>query len=103
MSTLYPIASYYAINPDNAQPQGLYFSEEIAQKFHTFTIYQTIFVVASLTVALFFFKNPPDQESDLSVYLRNRRVSKENILIVSTDEQVSIGNIRILSVIVKVL
>ena len=93
MSILYPIVSFYYINPDNVPSMNLYFPVEIAERFKYFTFYQIFFIFACCSVGLFFFKNPPNQKSALSVYMEgffSKNDSGHNML-----EAVSVGNFLI--------
>lgn len=98
MSILYPIVSFYMINPGNLPLEGLYYPKIIAEKFRAFTMYQIMFVFSCSIVGSILFRNPPSKKSALSKYWDNwsKLSSKKEELVISVHGLLSVGNRRVL-------
>ena len=89
MSIILPVISFYIINPENEQLEDIYFSDNISQRLPYFLTYQMVFVGSMMFISQFFFSNPPNFKSNVSIYLENLKpndsnLSNQNLIIVSS-------------------
>ena len=76
MAILWPIISFYYINPTNVKSHNLMFPESISNKYPDLVMNQIVLVGCFYFIGLLLFENPPDFSSDLSNYFK---LSKEQI------------------------